>query len=235
MNAKKIFLFGVIAIICLPASVAMGGSRSSHSSFSASRGAMSRPAFTGSHANFASNRAGFAASRGNFASTSRIASNRAAYTPRFQTGLASVTNGRSAVGRRFNQGGAGVSANRAAFASASGRRWSGNGNNWHRRHCDNVVFIGGFYPYSWYYPWYDNYGYYSSAQAVVYDSTASYDDGSLVAQLQSRLAGRGYYRGAVDGVMGPETRRAIRAFERANGLPVDGLIDDQLLSTMGLG
>lgn len=70
---------------------------------------------------------------------------------------------------------------------------------------------------------------------MVYDSAASYDDGSLVAQLQSRLAGRGYYRGAVDGVMGPETRRAIRAFERANGLPVDGLIDDQLLSTMGLG
>ncbi|MGZ5021322.1 MAG: hypothetical protein ACXWFY_02050 [Chthoniobacterales bacterium] len=27
----------------------------------------------------------------------------------------------------------------------------------------------------------------------------------------------------------------MRAFERANGLPVDGLIDQQLVETMGLG
>jgi hypothetical protein len=208
MNAKKIFLFGVIATICLPASVALAGPRSSHGSFSASHAAISRPAFT--------------TSRAGFSSAQRIASNRAAFAHRFNQGVGTSR----------------ISANRAALASASARRWSGNG-NWHhhhRHHHNNFVFIGGFYPYSWYSPyWYDDYGYYSSAQPMVYDSAASYDDGSLVAQLQSRLAGRGYYRGAVDGVMGPETRRAIRAFERANGLPVDGLIDDQLLSTMGLG
>jgi hypothetical protein len=209
MNAKKIFLFGVIAIICLPASITLAGSRSSHRFSSASQGAISRPAFT--------------ASRGNFSSTQRIGSNRAAFAHRFNQGVGSSR----------------ISTNRAALASS--RRWSGNGNgngNWHRHHRhhrNNFVFIGGFYPYSWYYPYgYNDYGYYSSAQTV-YDGAASYDDGSLVAQLQSRLAGRGYYRGAVDGVMGPQTRRAIRAFERANGLPVDGLIDDQLLSTMGLG
>ena len=35
---------------------------------------------------------------------------------------------------------------------------------------------------------------------------------SKVAELQRRLARAGYYRGSVDGVLGPQTRRAIRAW-----------------------
>jgi peptidoglycan hydrolase-like protein with peptidoglycan-binding domain len=38
-----------------------------------------------------------------------------------------------------------------------------------------------------------------------------------VAELQSRLASAGYYHGAIDGIMGPATRRAIRAYERHSG------------------
>ena len=45
---------------------------------------------------------------------------------------------------------------------------------------------------------------------------------------------RGYYHGSIDGVIGNGTRTAIRSFERNNGLPVDGVIDRQLLATMGL-
>jgi peptidoglycan hydrolase-like protein with peptidoglycan-binding domain len=33
--------------------------------------------------------------------------------------------------------------------------------------------------------------------------------------LQRRLARAGYYNGAIDGIMGSQTRRAIRAYERA--------------------
>src|SRR6266550_1309466 len=40
---------------------------------------------------------------------------------------------------------------------------------------------------------------------------------SREAELQRRLARAGYYNGSVDGVMGPQTRRAIRAYERAHG------------------
>ncbi len=58
---------------------------------------------------------------------------------------------------------------------------------------------------------------------------------SVEAQVQQQLAQSGYYHGAIDGVVGDETRRAIRSYERANGLRVDGQIDDRLLSTMGLG
>jgi hypothetical protein len=40
---------------------------------------------------------------------------------------------------------------------------------------------------------------------------------SRVAELQRRLARAGYYRGSIDGVLGPQTRRAIRAYERNSG------------------
>jgi hypothetical protein len=36
---------------------------------------------------------------------------------------------------------------------------------------------------------------------------------SRVAELQRRLSRAGYYNGSVDGVLGPQTRRAIRAYE----------------------
>jgi len=56
--------------------------------------------------------------------------------------------------------------------------------------------------------------------------------GSVVSQVQQRLAQAGYYRGAIDGVIGDRTRSAIRAYERASGLPVDGRIDQALLSRL---
>jgi len=56
--------------------------------------------------------------------------------------------------------------------------------------------------------------------------------GSVVSQVQQRLAQGGYYRGAIDGVIGDRTRSAIRAYERASGLPVDGRIDQALLSRL---
>ena len=43
-------------------------------------------------------------------------------------------------------------------------------------------------------------------------------------QIQSALKNAGYYQGAVDGKLGKKTRRAVRAFQRANNLPVDGKV-----------
>jgi peptidoglycan hydrolase-like protein with peptidoglycan-binding domain len=36
-------------------------------------------------------------------------------------------------------------------------------------------------------------------------------------ELQRRLARAGYYHGAIDGILGPQTRRAIAAYERDHG------------------
>ena len=48
---------------------------------------------------------------------------------------------------------------------------------------------------------------------------------SSVVQLQRRLARAGYYHGAIDGIMGPGTRRAIRAYERSHNQREYGMID----------
>ena len=43
------------------------------------------------------------------------------------------------------------------------------------------------------------------------------------AQIQKALQGAGYYKGALDGKVGPGTRAAIKAFQADNGLTADGV------------
>ena len=52
-------------------------------------------------------------------------------------------------------------------------------------------------------------------------STAAVPVGGTRA-VQQRLADLGYKPGKVDGLMGPRTRTAIRAFERDHGMPQTG-------------
>ncbi len=96
----------------------------------------------------------------------------------------------------------------------------------HFNHFNNVVFIGDF-GFPWWWGWGPSwgwgsgypYGYYGGYNYGGYGSGNGYSDssGSRVADLQSRLASAGYYHGAIDGIMGPATRRAIRAYERDHG------------------
>ncbi len=46
---------------------------------------------------------------------------------------------------------------------------------------------------------------------------------------QSMLTAAGYHPGPVDGVLGPLTRAAIRAFQRDHELPTDGEISTAIL------
>jgi peptidoglycan hydrolase-like protein with peptidoglycan-binding domain len=50
---------------------------------------------------------------------------------------------------------------------------------------------------------------------------------SEIQQAQQQLKSQGLYRGAADGVMGPETQTALRAFQRQNGLPQTAQLDQQ--------
>jgi Putative peptidoglycan binding domain len=90
----------------------------------------------------------------------------------------------------------------------------------------------GYYPYG-YYPYDYRYGSYDSYDQPVYQGSAGYAN-SVIGEVQLRLARGGYYHGAIDGVSGGETQRAIRAFEHAHALPQDGRIGQRLLTTMGL-
>jgi hypothetical protein len=128
---------------------------------------------------------------------------------------------------------------RPSFARSTtvGNHW--NHHRYYRPRSNFFFGIGLGYPYSGYgygYPYYGSYPYgygYYAPRTTVY-ATSGINDDATVAAVQRRLARGGYYHGSVDGVIGPGTRTAIRAFERNNRLPVDGLIDPQLLRTMGL-
>jgi len=47
--------------------------------------------------------------------------------------------------------------------------------------------------------------------------------------LQRRLTQLGYNTGGIDGQIGPNTRKAIRAWQADNGLPADGYVEQSLL------
>jgi peptidoglycan hydrolase-like protein with peptidoglycan-binding domain len=55
-----------------------------------------------------------------------------------------------------------------------------------------------------------------------------------VAQVQAALQQRKYYHGRVDGIFGPATEAAIRAYQLDRSLRVTGKIDATLLSDLGL-
>ena len=56
--------------------------------------------------------------------------------------------------------------------------------------------------------------------------------GATVREIQRRLAALGYYAGAVDGVVGPMTRTAVRGFQKSEGLATTGTADRALLRAL---
>src|SRR5688572_3826006 len=55
-----------------------------------------------------------------------------------------------------------------------------------------------------------------------------------VKELQRRLKGAGFDPGPVDGYLGPKTEKAVKAFQRARGLVVDGEVGPQTWGALGL-
>ena len=96
----------------------------------------------------------------------------------------------------------------------------------HGQFSSGFNFVEFGFPY-WWYP-YDYVGYDS---APVYDYRFWQD---LAIKVQSELARRGYYHGPIDGVIGPSTRQAIRGLQEAEGLPMTGLVDPNVLRALKL-
>lgn len=159
-------------------------------------------------------------------------------------------------------GGGGFAGGGARFAGGAARfggaRFAGRpaivGQRFHhfanRRGFNTVVIAGspGYYNYP-YYGGYYPYGYYNNPTYAA--SNAYYPDytmtapgvfaspptlvaGDVVANVQRFLRYRGFYRGPVDGLSGPATRAAIRAYAASVGLPPTGVIDARLLISMQL-
>ena len=58
--------------------------------------------------------------------------------------------------------------------------------------------------------------------------------GAAVSEIQTRLKNWGYYFGAVDGVYGSQTEKAVRWFQQKNGLTADGQVGDKTLAALGM-
>lgn len=52
-------------------------------------------------------------------------------------------------------------------------------------------------------------------------------------EVQHALKSAGFYQGLVDGKLGPQTREAVREFQRINGLKVDGVVGRQTWGKLG--
>ncbi len=96
------------------------------------------------------------------------------------------------------------------------------------------------YPYSGYSPYYSRpslgFSYYSRPSYAYRgrEVYGSYSD-SLAVDVQRELRRRGYYRGPIDGDIGPGSRSAIRAYQYDRGLSATGRIDRSLLRSLGIG
>ena len=71
-----------------------------------------------------------------------------------------------------------------------------------------------------------------SAQMVaVITANSNKNDVKLI---QKKLKNWGYYKGAIDGIYGSGTKKAVILFQKRNGLAVDGIVGNKTLSAMGI-
>jgi hypothetical protein len=108
---------------------------------------------------------------------------------------------------------------------------------WRSRYSRIALFGGGYYYWDNNY-WFPAYGY------DPYYSTYAYDEpiygynnlqpGEVIANVQTALQEQGYYRDAVDGLIGPATRAALANYQRDQGLPITSAIDGPTLQSLGL-
>jgi hypothetical protein len=111
---------------------------------------------------------------------------------------------------------------------------------WYHSHYNRVELIGGGY-YFWnngY--WYPAWGYNPSAEYYAYDGPIyvghrAEPPDKVIADVQAVLQQMGYYRGDVDGLLGPLTREALTAYQADNGLNTTAAIDQPTLDSLGMG
>ena len=110
---------------------------------------------------------------------------------------------------------------------------------WYRSHYNRVELIGGGY-YFWnngY--WYPAWGYSPSAQYYAYDGPIYVGQHAepldkVIADVQAVLQQMGYYRGEVDGLLGPLTREALAGYQADQGLTATAAIDEPTLDSLGM-
>jgi hypothetical protein len=109
--------------------------------------------------------------------------------------------------------------------------------NWWSGHYNRVIFVyGGWYAWNAGY-WIPAWGYapnaYYAYDGPIYGYNGLPPD-QVIANAQAALQQQGYYRGQVDGLLGPLTRAAVADYQRDHGLYITSAIDRPTLSSLGL-
>jgi peptidoglycan hydrolase-like protein with peptidoglycan-binding domain len=86
--------------------------------------------------------------------------------------------------------------------------------------------------------WFPAWGYDSAHAYYPYDGPIrAYNNlppDQVVANVQAALQAQRYYRGEVDGLLGPLTREALANYQRDHGLYETSAIDDPTLEALGM-
>src|SRR5947199_6697278 len=110
---------------------------------------------------------------------------------------------------------------------------------WYRSRYNRVELIaGGYYFFNNGY-WFPAWGYSPSAQYYAYDGPIyagqrAEPPDRVIADTQALLQQMGYYKGEVDGLLGPLTREALTAYHSVQGLAATASIDEPTLDSLGL-
>lgn len=109
---------------------------------------------------------------------------------------------------------------------------------WSSHYPTLSLIAGGWYYWDngyWYPAWgYDQAASYYPYDGPIYVGPRARPFDQVVANVQAVLQEQGYYRGEVDGLVGPLTRQALTAFQQAAGLPPTASIDQPTLELLGL-
>jgi hypothetical protein len=111
---------------------------------------------------------------------------------------------------------------------------------WYSSRYKRVENIGGGYYYWNNGYWYPAWGYEPSAEYYAYDAPIyvghrAEPPDRVIADVQAELQQMGYYRGEVDGLLGPLTREALAAYQADQGLTPTAMIDEPTLDSLGMG
>lgn len=110
---------------------------------------------------------------------------------------------------------------------------------WYHSHFNHVLLIGGGYYYwnngYWFPAWgYDPGAAYYAYDAPIYVGQAAEPPDRVIADVQATLQDMGYYKGEVDGLLGPLTREALASYQADNGLTATAMIDEPTLDSLGM-
>ncbi len=110
---------------------------------------------------------------------------------------------------------------------------------YHSRYPRVEIIAGGAYYFNagfWFPAWGYNPSYqYYAYDAPIYVGSRAEPPDRVIADVQAILQDEGYYKGEVDGLLGPLTREALTGYQSDNGLYPTATIDEPTLASLDLG